>query len=86
MLPISDKHANAFFDKIDFSVMPKNAPNPSERQHRKDFVVRNDEKSEATYQLDPDVTQGTLCTVGCRLQKMSWQKSLYNMGIGQMCR
>ena len=55
----SDKYAKCFFHKIDFFVMPKNTPDLSERQHRKDFVVRNDEKSEATYQLDPDLTKGT---------------------------
>ena len=51
---ISDKYANAFSqNRTFFLTCPKLAPNSSVRQHRKDFVVRNDEKSEATYQMDP---------------------------------
>ena len=39
------KNTNAFFHKRDFFDIPKNAPNSSEKQHRKkNIVVRNDEK------------------------------------------
>ena len=48
---ISYKQSHVFFYKTNFFDMPNNAPNTTERQHRKHFMVRNDEK-EATCLFD----------------------------------
>ena len=59
------------FHKRDSFDMPKNAPNSSEKQHRKKhFVVRNDEKSGPTYQRDPRRNNATSQYFNSRLQHL----------------
>ena len=59
--PFYDNNTTAFFTKETFFDMPKNAPNSSEKQHRKNFVVRNDEKVARRINVTPDVTTRPPC-------------------------
>ena len=53
-MAIHDKNTNAYFTKRDFFDMPKeNAPNSSEKQHRKKLCGSKRGKSGPTYQRDP---------------------------------
>ena len=52
--PLMIKTQKRFFDMPKNA--PKNAPNSSERQHRKNFVVRNDDKVARRINATPDVT------------------------------